>query len=326
MWSKIINFIRKIEKIALVGVLAVARFFAKLYQLMRAFWLRSGRAFAKNLIFALAILYVIGAVAFGFRLYKQQRTEKADLLASYIYPFPVANVGRSILFSKELLFKMEWAKNFANKTQTDIPADLSKKILDDMVSDAMVMQEAGKVGVRINQKDVDSRFDIVIQEIGNEERAVEYVKSYYGMSLGQLKRQAVPKIVTEEIQQNKFVKIKVSHILIKDDKKAAEVLQKVKDGGNFADLAKEFSEDTSTKDAGGVIASDEYIYRGSGLTKDVEDALFKLNKDQKSELIKSEMGNHIFYVTDKAGEIDLSLDDWVAKLKEKYKNRIWVKV
>jgi hypothetical protein len=324
MWHKIINFLRKAEKFALSIILKLYRFFAFVFGKLKAFFDRSGRVFLRNFALAVAVLYVIGAVAFGLRLYKQQRTDKIDLWVSCIYPFPVANVGRSLHFSKELLFKIKWAENFAAKTQTDIPEDLPRQILDDMMSDAMIMQEASRLGVRINQKDVDQRFDIVIQEIGNEERAVEYVESYYGMTLGQLKRQAVPKIITEEIKQREFIGIKAKHILIKDDAKAAEVLQKVKDGGNFDELAKEFSEDTTTRDNGGLIADGEYFYRGSGLAQEVENALFALNKGQNSELVKSELGNHIFYIEDKTGHIDLSLDAWLEQIKNKYRNRVWI--
>lgn len=324
MWHKIIDFLRKSEKIALSVILKIYRSLAFVFGKFKIFFDKSGRIFLRNFVLALIVLYVIGGVAFGVRLYKQQRTDKIDLWASYIYPFPVANVGRSLHFSRELLFKIEWAENFATKTQTEIPENLPRQILDDILSDAMIMQEASRLGVRINQKDVDQRFDIVIQEIGNEERAVEYVESYYGMTLGQLKRQAVPKIVTEEIKQREFIGVKAKHILIKDDGKAAEVLQKVKDGGNFDELAKEFSEDTTTRDNGGLIADGEYFYRGSGLTAEVENALFGLNKGQYSELVKSELGNHIFYIEDKTGHIDLSLDAWLEQIKDKYRNRVWI--
>lgn len=325
MWQKIISFLRKSERIILKAVLKIARFFILIWKKFYGFCQKNGMNCLKNIAYALAILYVIGAVTFGLRLYKQQKTAQIDLWASYIYPFPVANVGRSVLFSHELLYKMNWAKTFAENTQSSISNDLAKRVLDDMVSNAMIMQEASRMGVRISQHEVDKRFQIVISEIGNEERAREYVESYYGMSLSQLERQAVPSILSEEIKSRKLAHVKLRHILIKDEAKAKEVLQKIKDGAKFEDMAKEFSEDTETKENGGLLADGEFIYRGSGLSQDMEDAVFKLSKGQVSDLVKSDMGNHIFLAEDKVDGLDVSFDTWVEKLKDAYRNRTWIK-
>ncbi len=45
--------------------------------------------------------------------------------------------------------------------------------------------------------------------------------------------------------------MKVSHILVKDEKTAKEVKEKVNNGEDFAALAKQYSEDTGSKEQGG---------------------------------------------------------------------------
>ncbi|MBV8773894.1 MAG: peptidylprolyl isomerase [Deltaproteobacteria bacterium] len=70
--------------------------------------------------------------------------------------------------------------------------------------------------------------------------------------------------------------------------KAEEVMQKVKSGGDFAKLAREYSDDPGTKDRGGELG---YISRGE-MVKPFEDAAFKLTPGQLT-LVKSRYGYHV---------------------------------
>jgi peptidyl-prolyl cis-trans isomerase D len=98
----------------------------------------------------------------------------------------------------------------------------------------------------------------------------------------------------------------VSHILFKTvgktdaeiaeiKKKAEEVLDKAKHGANFADLAKQYSEDTATKDKGGDLG---WIIRGQTVPA-FEAAAFSLPKGSISDLVKTQYGFHIIKVNDR---------------------------
>jgi peptidyl-prolyl cis-trans isomerase D len=97
----------------------------------------------------------------------------------------------------------------------------------------------------------------------------------------------------------------VAHILFKTvgktdaevaeiKKKADDVLTKAKHGGNFADLAKQYSEDTS-KDKGGDL---DWIVRGQTVPE-FESAAFSLPKGAISDLVKTQYGFHIIQVIDR---------------------------
>lgn len=97
----------------------------------------------------------------------------------------------------------------------------------------------------------------------------------------------------------------VAHILFKTvgktdaevaeiKKKAEEVLEKAKHGANFADLAKQYSEDTS-KDKGGDLG---WIVRGQTVPE-FEAAAFGLPKGSISDLVKTQYGFHIIEVIDR---------------------------
>jgi len=76
--------------------------------------------------------------------------------------------------------------------------------------------------------------------------------------------------------------------------KAEDVLNKAKHGGKFADLAKQYSEDT-TKDKGGDL---DWIVRGQTVPE-FEAAAFSLPKGAISDLVKTQYGFHIINVIDR---------------------------
>jgi peptidyl-prolyl cis-trans isomerase D len=107
----------------------------------------------------------------------------------------------------------------------------------------------------------------------------------------------------------------VAHILFKTvgmtdaeaaevKKKAEDVLNKAKHGGNFADLAKQYSEDTS-KDKGGDLG---WIVRGQTVPE-FEAAAFSLPKGSISDLVKTQYGFHIIQIVDRETARTQTLDE-----------------
>jgi peptidyl-prolyl cis-trans isomerase D len=87
--------------------------------------------------------------------------------------------------------------------------------------------------------------------------------------------------------------------------KAESILKQVQSGGNFAELAKKYSEDTGSKDNGGSIG---WIQRGQTVPE-FEQAAFSLPKGQTSGIIRSTFGFHIIHVDDKQEAHVKSLDE-----------------
>lgn len=321
-----ISVLRKAEVSIMRFVLFVWKKIAVLYKKIAGSMKVSGKKYLKTGLLALLVLYVIGAVVFGIRLYKQKRFETPDRYASYVYPFPVASVGRAIIFDKELQQKVYWSKTFASKMQMEIPENIAQKIIDDMVYDATVMQEASRMKIKVGKSDVDQTFSIAAAGIGGEEQATNFVKESYDMSINQFKQLLVPKIALEKIRDSQFLKVKARHILIKDDKHAQDILDKARGGAKFEDLAKDNSEDQGSKDDGGLLAGGEFLFKGeTGLAQQVEDAMFALKPGEISNIVKTDLGNEIIRVDERQGAIELTMTDWLSSLSKKYPVRIAIK-
>ena len=88
-------------------------------------------------------------------------------------------------------------------------------------------------------------------------------------------------------------------------KKAEDILKQVKAGGNFADLAKKYSEDPGSAKDGGSLG-----FIGKGRTvPEFEKAAFSLPKGATSDLVQSSYGFHIIHVDDKQDAHVKTLDE-----------------
>jgi len=163
--------------------------------------------------------------------------------------------------------------------------------------------------VEVSDADLSAYFDKnKAKYVVPERRTVDYAL----LTLAQLRQRAEVTEDEEKIYyQNNINQYKledrahVAHILFKTvgltdaeaaevKKKAEEVLNKAKHGGNFGDLAKQNSED-STKDKGGDLG---WIVRGQTVPE-FEAAAFSLPKGSISDLVKTQYGFHIIEVIDR---------------------------
>ena len=141
-----------------------------------------------------------------------------------------------------------------------------------------------------------------------ERRTVDYAT----LDFAQLRQRAQVSEDDEKVYYQQHVdsykledRAHVAHILFKTvgktdaevaeiKKKADDVLNKAKHGGKFADLAKQYSEDT-TKDKGGDL---DWIIRGQTVPE-FEAAAFSLPKGALSDLVKTQYGFHLIEVIDR---------------------------
>lgn len=74
---------------------------------------------------------------------------------------------------------------------------------------------------------------------------------------------------------------------------AEEILDRLRDGEDFADLARQFSDDPGSRQQGGELG---WYRRGDGLVEEFEDAAFGLREGQTSAIVETPFGSHIIRV------------------------------
>lgn len=103
-------------------------------------------------------------------------------------------------------------------------------------------------------------------------------------------------------------------------KKAEELLAKAKGGADFAELAKEHSEDPGSKDNGG-----EYTFGRGRMVPEFENAAFSLNPGEISDLVETSYGYHIIKLEEKIASTPEDMEkakDLEKQIIEDYKEQL----
>lgn len=104
----------------------------------------------------------------------------------------------------------------------------------------------------------------------------------------------VAAVQTNEQRKSRHILVNLaSDAPVEEQKKAKEkidmIAQQIKDGGDFSELAKKYSDDEGSASAGGDLG---LVSKGM-MVKPFEEALFELKKDQVSAVVRSEFGYHL---------------------------------
>ncbi len=264
--------------------------------------------------FTIAAILVISMLigAGSFFVYYRPDSATARRFAR-ILPFPAAFAGLSTVWSNEVFSQQAFTATYVAKTNQNAPElpEMRSQILDRLIEVRFVNRAAARYKLSIGKDEIESAFETIAQQNGGKEQILSTLKELYGMGEGDFKALMADQILIDKFKKEALVTVSVRHILIKDKGKADALAKQAKEGGDFAQIAKEQSEDTGSRDAGGSLG---FIGRGTTV-KPFEDTAFALEPGQISDPIQSEFGWHIILVEERKGAIDKSYEDWLAETK-----------
>ncbi|QSF47086.1 peptidylprolyl isomerase [Paenibacillus tianjinensis] len=197
--------------------------------------------------------------------------------------------------------------------------------LQNLITTTLVDQEAKKANITVTDEDINTEIEDLKTQFGGEE-ALNSALAQSSMTLDDLKKQ-MPlqveirkllepqvKITDEDISKyytenkatfNQEEEVRASHILVKTKEEADAIVQQLKDGADFATLAKEKSSDTGSKDKGG----DLDFFKKGDMVAEFSDAAFKLKVGETSGAVKTEYGYHVIKVTDRKEAKEYTLEE-----------------
>jgi parvulin-like peptidyl-prolyl isomerase len=247
---------------------------------------------------------------------------------------------------------------------------LTGQVLDDMVNEELIVQAAEASKVEVDSSEVQAALDEIKQQNNLDDAGLQQALVQQGYSLqnykADLRRQLLrfraintivaPKVnITEEDIRARYDQmqrrseqvsaVRISDILVKlpdhpteqqiaDAKaKASTALDRVKGGEDFAAVAKDVSDDDSTKASGGELG---WFERGS-VNPDWEGIVFAMDKDEVRGPINGPQGLYVLKVTDvkksdlkpyaemkeqlsrelRRREIDKQTQTWIEELRKK---------
>lgn len=186
-------------------------------------------------------------------------------------------------FSRELKNLPDYLKAMADTPQG------RKEMLDTMVIRELILQQASKDGVdkgpEIEEKMQDLRKRLIVEAF--LKKKVEAESQVSDADLQKFYEQNKDKFKSG-------AQMKASHILVKTEKEAKDILAQIKAGGNFEELAKKNSVDSSAAKGG------DLGWFGQGtMVPAFEKAAMGLKEGQVSDVVKSDFGFHIIKMTGK---------------------------
>ncbi|GIP27514.1 hypothetical protein J23TS9_26440 [Paenibacillus sp. J23TS9] len=204
--------------------------------------------------------------------------------------------------------------------------------LDGMISETLVNQEADKKGIKVTQADIDKETAFIKKNYGSDaefEAALQQnnlSKEEFNKQMDmqvKLRKLIEPDVkvsdddVKKYFEENKATfdtpeQVKASHILVATKEEADAILKQLKDGADFATLAKEKSTDPGSKANGGDLG---YFGRNQ-MYKEFEDEAFRLKDGELSGVIKTDAGYHIIKRTGYKAAHTATLEEKKADIKE----------
>ncbi len=224
-----------------------------------------------------------------------------------------------------------WGSQMAPNYLNQMKKRLKKQALEGMIIEKILSEKVKQAGINVTNKDVDDKLKEIAAQQGSTVEKIKGMMQAQGQDFNQVKEQIkkglryemfmktqwAGKIDVNEAEAKEYYEqnkkqsetpeqVKASHILIKTDRsasdedkqkaraKAEDLLKQVKDGGDFAALAKEHSDCPSSSKGG-----DLGLFKRGQMVKAFEDAAFALEPGQVSDVVETQFGYHIIKVTEK---------------------------
>ncbi len=204
--------------------------------------------------------------------------------------------------------------------------ELKKDILKRIIEDKLILSRAKELGVKVTEIETDDKLEQVKSGFPSEEAFYDMLETQ-GITVANLKDRyrdqiMMKKLVDFEIRSKVSIlpsdiaeyyqkyreefkqeeKRRVRHVLIKAKDEVelelarveiARVYEALKEGASFAELAKEYSQGPHRAEGGDM----GYVSHGEMLGE-LDEAILALKPGEFSEPVKSNIGYHIFKVTE----------------------------
>jgi peptidyl-prolyl cis-trans isomerase C len=228
--------------------------------------------------------------------------------------------------------------------------EMKKMVLQNLVNQELLTQESNKLGIKVSESEISDQMAALKQKFPSEKEFSETLgrlKLTEADLKDQLSRDmAIKKAIDQEVASKISIsgdetkafydghpdlfktpeQVRASHILIKVDPNATaeekakaygkieEIQKKLKNGDDFAGLAKEYSECPSSANGGDL----DYFERGQ-MVPSFDKAAFEQKKGVVGDIVETQFGYHLIKVTDRKEAGTMSYDEMKDKIAQHLK-------
>ncbi len=246
-----------------------------------------------------------------------------------------AVVGNEIIMKSELDYQVKLTAA-QQKVNPSTPG-LEQQVLNQMIDEKLAYAQALLDSIDVSDDEVNQRIDYQINYFEQQYGSKEKVEQLYGMSIEKIKRTLEDpvrkQLMIQKLEQKKFgdvsatrrevdeffstykdsigvipEKVQIAHIFMapkateamkeQAKAKAEAILDSIKHGADFAEMARKYSEDPGSAAEGGDLG-----WVGKGVFyPEFEAAAFALKPGELSGVVESPVGFHIIQMIERRGD------------------------
>lgn len=283
----------------------------------------SGRNTVSLLLAGLGVAVVVGLIIWyvvGIQSVKALSESKFALTTAQIFRIPVASIEGNKIPYGEYVDNLNAMRKFYDTDTTGLTrpsdAEMSDYVLSRLLINELTKIVAGEYNVSLTQEEINSVVDTrLLPSFESREKADEEISGRYGWNLDQFVQKIVYPAELETKLSNAYLEtVRDPNAKEKVKTTAQSVLDRIKGGESFEQLASEFGSD-STKEQGGDLG-----WFGEGaMVPQFEAAAFALKKGElSSELVETDFGYHILRVDDIRTTKDQTTGENVKEVKARH--------
>lgn len=216
----------------------------------------------------------------------------------YTYSNTAARVNGEVItkkiYEENLASEKKYQEVFQKVKLDDVKtAKMEKDVLDRLIKDKVAQQEAKKRDIIVTQEDIQTEFELRSEANSGKEEFTKFIADNYALNIEQYKEYKIKPYLTQK---------RLEAAVIKEDSyskgsqnKASQALSELKNGSDFSEVVKKYSDDELSKNQAGDMG---YLKRAT-VVKPIEDAVFSLEVNGLSDIVRTDFGYHIIKVTDK---------------------------
>lgn len=247
-----------------------------------------------------------------------------------------------------------YVANFKQSYNTDPSKDaaqmkqIKEMALDDMIDQLVLYQEATKQKYKASSSEIATSLKTFKEQTGGETGYKSFLKlasmtdaefkEEIGKQIviGKLADKVTKNVTASEAEAKAYYdthlsefgtprEVKVSHILVKTEKEAYDVLEKLEAGADFGDLAQKVSIEPAAKQSKGDLG---WVNADTGFVAEFKEAALKLKKGEMTMTpVKTQFGYHIIKAFDekqaKIEKFESVKDEAKVKAKAEKQKTTW---
>lgn len=266
-------------------------------------------------------VYVWTGIRVYWVIYREHHNE---LIANAVrfFPLPAARVGTTIIPLSRYWRDVTAVKQYVQVSGTaDRYKDVAveDQVMARLTRAAAVRRLGERYGLSITNKEIEDAYQATAQ--AENDLLERNLEQYYGFTPADFKVWIAETLLERKVAEQLPRKRHVSHILYSVDPgapsnvdeqmkaKTEAGVQKLRDGKDFAELAKAESNDATSRDQGGDIG---WVTRGTAdnplIDATFEQAAFSAPLGEVVGPIRGTRGWHIILVREESGQLDGNLD------------------